>query len=276
MAVQNSIFMKWISPILLISSLFAYESATGCDKAYRRACHLAATHPAYFQTFRSQVDYVNAVELGPDGAFALYLLQHAYASTLEKLEEFRKLDAIGGPITFDFPKIGPFSGTTLRYILIADQIEGLFSLPENPKIAEIGAGFGGQCYILSKLLPFSRYWIYDLPETEALIEKVIEELQVENVTCLPVDAPFPEDSIDLVISNYAFSECDREMQMEYFDKVIKKAARGYLLYNSVGLGNSLGMSAKELVQLLKEHGMNPIIYPEPICTYEGNVLIVWD
>ena len=141
-------------------------------------------------------------------------------------------------------------------------------------MAEIGAGFGGQCYILSQIIPFARYWIYDLPETERLIEKVVSTLSIPNVECLPVEAPFPEERIDLLISNYAFSECDREMQMDYFDRVVKRADRGYMIYNRTG---GIGaMTPEEFFELLQKNGMKPAILPEPVCTYEGNVLIAWD
>lgn len=265
--------MKYLF-LIFFSALSAYQSATGLDAAYRSICSLAASDPAHFRTFRSQDAYFHAVEIGPVEAFAIYLSEYGYESTMERLEAFRKLDEIGAPVVRDFPKVGLFSGTTLRYITVADQISGLFSLPKSPKIAEIGAGFGGQCYILSQLIPFSCYWIYDLPETERLIEKVVATLGVPNVSCLPIEAPFPEERIDLLVSNYAFSECERAMQMEYFEKVVKKADRGYMLYNrSGGIG---AMSPEEFYDLLKTAGMKPVFLPELVSTYEGNVLIAWD
>ena len=38
--------------------------------------------------------------------------------------------------------------------------------------------------------------------------------------------------IDLVISNYAFSECNYETQDVYIDKILSKAKRGYLTHNT--------------------------------------------
>jgi len=259
---------------LFASAFFGFESATGSDRAYRTICALAAEDDEYFQRFRSIDAYYYAVEVGPNAAFASYLLEYGYKSTLERLDVCRELDRIGSPVVSEFPKVGVFSGTALRYVIVADQVAGLFSLPAEPRVAEIGAGFGGQCYILSQIIPFARYWIYDLPETERLIEKVVSTLSIPNVECLPVEAPFPEERIDLLISNYAFSECDREMQMDYFDRVVKRADRGYMIYNRTG---GIGaMTPEEFFELLQKNGMKPAILPEPVCTYEGNVLIAWD
>lgn len=141
---------------------------------------------------------------------------------ISRFSEFRQLDTIGSPILQNFPQISGISGTTLRYVVVADHICKLFDLPKNYLVVEIGAGFGGQCFILSKMSPFSSYIIYDLPEVEILIEKVLKNLSVQNVQCLPIQADVPLEKIDLVISNYVFSECDRSTQMNYFQKVIKK------------------------------------------------------
>ena len=38
--------------------------------------------------------------------------------------------------------------------------------------------------------------------------------------------------IDLVISNYAFSECNYETQDIYIDKILSKSKRGYITHNN--------------------------------------------
>jgi hypothetical protein len=162
----------------------------------------------------------------------------------------------------------------LRYVLVADHISRLFNLPQNYTIAEIGAGFGGQAYILSRLLPFSQYYIYDLPEVEMLIGKMMSTLSVSNVTCLDPYGELPVDSVDLFISNYAFSECDRETQIDYFKRVAVKAKRGYMLYNNTNIFDHLTLT--DFIELLQAHGINPKIHAEPVFSYTGNVLVTWD
>jgi hypothetical protein len=127
---------------------------------------------------------------------------------------------------------------------------------------------------LSQIQPFSSYFIYDLPEVEGLIEKMMKTLSVERVHLMPVDASIPEEKIDLLISNYAFSECDRQTQLSYFERILKKADRGYIIFNQINNFNSL--SPTELIKLLEDYHMNPKTYEEPIFTYQDNVLIVWD
>lgn len=262
---------------LVAFSLNAKESITGNYGGYRDICLKASVDPYYFQNFRSMPEYRCALELTEGDVFAKYI---SFSDKLLKnIETFRKLDEIGNPELTDYPLLGKFSATNLRYVVLADQIMKFFSLPKDSKIVEIGAGFGGQCYILSQFHPFAHYYIYDLPEVEALIGRVMQELKMDNVQCMPIDnVQLPEEHVDLVISNYAFSECDREMQLEYFENVIKKANRGYIIYNQISK-ETYGIDSlklDEFIQLLKDNGFRPKKYPEFLSTAPGNILIVWD
>ena len=78
----------------------------------------------------------------------------------------------------------------------------------------------------------------------------------------------------MFISNYAFSECDKATQLDYFNRVIVKAKRGYMLYNAINIYDHY--SASEFIKLLQDHGIKPKIHPEPVFSYTGNVLITWD
>lgn len=275
---NRCLFLLMMSaPLAFCSLMHAKESITGWFTGYREICRKASVDPYYFQNFRSMGEYGCVLELPEGDAFAEYL-SGTSEKLLAKLNVFRKLDMIGNPTMKNYPILGNFSGTTLRYIVLADQMKKFFTLPDNAKIAEIGAGFGGQCYILSQLQSFSNYYIYDLPEVELLIAKMMETLQTKNVRCMPLDAELPEKKIDLVISNYAFSECDRETQMDYFERVIKKAERGYVIYNQIsqesyGIGS---LAPDEFIQLLKNIGIKPKVHKEFPSTAPGNLLILWD
>ncbi len=267
-------FYRIVICVWLMGSLNAMESITERDLGYREICKKAAEDLYHFYNFRSMPAYVNAlVEIqNQDNRFAEYI-EKSPRGFLKKLEAFRKLDSLGNPVAHQFLNLGRFSTTTLRYIAIGRQIQDLFSLPSKSTIVEIGAGFGGQCYILSKLYFPAKYYIYDLPETNALIEKVMKTLIVKNVVCMPVSEQLPQKKIDLFVSNYAFSECDRDLQMDYFERVIKKADRGYVMYNQIA-GDAL--SPEEFVALLEKNHMHPTVYKEPIPTFHNNLLIVWD
>lgn len=259
--------------------VWAGNSITGNDADYLEVCQEAVSDEWYFENFRSLHDYTQVIEINCGSAFADFLKTKASKEVREKFSEFEKLDEIGSPLTRQcYEGLGNFSGATLRYIVIADHIKELFSLCENAKIVEIGAGFGGQCYILSRLQPFLDYYIIDLPEVEPLIKKVINTLQVKNVSYSSEEEKTLEEDIDLVISNYAFSECDRQTQEDYFEKIIKKSKRGYIIYNQIayrvfGLDS---LTPLEFVAMLQNNNMNPKIYNEPVATAKDNLLIVWD
>jgi hypothetical protein len=227
-----------------------------------------------FQKFRSLTPYFNAVECGQEGELANSIRQHASTRTWSLIPEFKKLDLYGDPVRKEIPELGLFSGTTLRYVLFGDHICKLFDLPKDPTIVEIGAGFGGQAYILSHLVPFANYYIYDLPEVEMLIEKMMTTLNVRDVTCLDAYAELPVESVDLFISNYALSECDRETQLDYFQRVVIKAKRGYMLFNDTNIFDHLSLT--DFIELFQAHGICPKIHPEPVFTYMRNYLITWD
>lgn len=263
--------------LLLTYQLCADESITGKDAPYRSMCLKAATSSYYFQRFRSFPEYYHALEFQDGRAFEDYLKHDASKDILEKIEVFRRLDYLGNPITQHYSSLGKFSATTLRYIAIADHIKKLFDLPPNAKIVEVGAGFGGQCFILSQVVSCSKYYIYDLPEPNALIEKMMKMLDVKQSKCLTTDSSLPEDKVDLFISNYAYSECELETQMDYFERVIKKADRGYIIYNQTSDIYGLhSLTPQEFIELLEKNGMCPKSYDELVHTFDGNILIIWD
>jgi hypothetical protein len=274
---NNICFLLLSMLTFFIAQIYASSSITGNDQPYRQACLKAARDPSYFRNFRSRIEYSHALEIRYEIVLANYIVQYCSRETLGKWTAFQRLDRIGNPPTTTFQNIGSFSGTTLRYIIIADQIKKLFRLPKRSKIVEIGAGFGGQCFIFSQLQRFSKYYIYDLSEAEELVQKVMRGLSVPNTICIPMNALLPEGKIDLLISNYAFSECDRQTQLDYFERVIKKANRGYVIYNQISQNFGVSsLSPNEFIGLLKKNGMRPRVYSEPVLTFKDNLLIVWD
>ncbi len=259
--------------ILVYSSVFAKDSITANYTGYIETCRQAAYDESVLNKFRTIPSYRTALEIDEADLFAEYV--RGRPSLLNYLESFRQLDSVGSPFLTDYQDLGLFSPSALRYIFHADQINKRFSLPENPKIVEIGAGFGGQSYIFQQIITCKNYYIYDLPEVEGLIERVLAKLNT-NATCLPVDAELPEEEYDLVISNYAYSECDKEMQLSYFDRVIKKAKRGYVVYNKIGETYGIdSLTKEEFVELLKQNGCKPRVSSE-LFAGAGNFLILWD
>lgn len=269
-------FKSLLTISLLFGNICASESITSSFQGYRTICERASYDLDYFNHFRSMTDYRIVLELEKGQAFADYIVNSD--SLLKNIETYRALDGIGNPPLESFEGLGEFTSTTLRYVVLADQINKLFTLPDQAIIAEIGVGFGGQCYVLSKMNSFQQYFLYDLPEVELLVDRVLKTLNVPNTQCLPIHVQLPVDTLDLVISNYAFSECDRDMQLYYYENVIKKAKRGYIIYNQISedFWNIHSLHVDEFVAMLRNDGFRPRVFHEFLSTAPGNMLITWD
>lgn len=267
---------KLVALCALTGSVYASESITSSFQGYRTICERASTDDQYFDNFRSMGQYRIVLELENGQAFADYVT--GSDKLMNHLSEYRVLDTIGNPPLEQFEGLGSFTPTTLRYMVLADQMNKIFNLPADAKIAEIGVGFGGQCYVLSQMNTFQQYYMYDLPEVEMLVKRVMDTLGVSNVVCMPITEGLPVDELDLVISNYAISECDRDMQLYYFENVIKKAKRGYIIYNQISedFYNIHSLSLDEFVGMLRKEGFKPRVFHEFLSTAPGNMLITWD
>lgn len=81
--------------------------------------------------------------------------------------------------------------------------------------------------------------------------------------------------IDLVISNYAFSELPRETQFRYLDQVILNSKNGYMTINT-GRGNLSGRKRNQLdlYELLKKIPNSRIIEKVPKINVD-NYIIIW-
>jgi hypothetical protein len=261
-----------------------HKSVSGQNARYLKVCRDAAYKSPSFKRFRSISDYAMLIENASGGelikSFPNYIKNFALSKTVSLLPEFKRLDLYGNPFKHEIPGLGLFSNSTLRYIVVADQISRLFNLPKDYKCVEIGGGFGGQSYIISQLLPFSKYYIYDLPEVEMLITKMTNNLSIDNVVCLDKNEELPIDTIDLVISNYFLSECDRSTQISYLKRVISKAKRGYILFKDKNPFDHLSFG--DLIEHLSAYGIRPTIHQEPtFCVGDSlrnfnAILITWD
>jgi hypothetical protein len=82
---------------------------------------------------------------------------------LHKFELFKKNDLLGSPIKVDYPLVGLISPSTLRYIKISSDIFTLFGDISYDKVAEIGAGYGGQMLVNHQIINCSEHHLFDLP-----------------------------------------------------------------------------------------------------------------
>ena len=115
----------------------------------------------------------------------------------------------------------------------------------------------------------------DLHEVTKLIEKYLEcYLLNSSYETKTINKISQENSWDLVISNYAFSELPSETQYNYINKILLKSKNGYMTMNS-GVGASAfkknHLSLKEITNLIPNI---KIIAEEPL-TFKDNYIIVW-
>jgi putative sugar O-methyltransferase len=150
-------------------------------------------------------------------------------------------------------------------------LERNFGSLKNFTIVEIGIGFGGQASLISLLDKPLSYIYYDIPPVLELAQKFTKELNVPgNFTFIDGRNPKPSKP-DLVISNYAFSELNRDVQDQYLKNVVLSSPRGYITWNNLSAENFGGYSLAELIRLIP----NSQIHPEKPNTSESNAIIVW-
>ena len=58
-----------------------------------------------------------------------------------------------------------------------------------------------------------------------------------------------EDNFDLLISNYALSECNRETQMMYIEKFFKRSNKFYIMHNDFHVDDG-NMSHVEFIDIM--------------------------
>jgi hypothetical protein len=152
-----------------------------------------------------------------------------------------KNDIYGKPIKYDYIDFIECSPTNLRYIYHAlVNLDYMKSKDlNNVNIIELGGGYGGLCFFmknLSKLfnININSYTIFDLPLVIKLQNKYLQLLNINDVNLFTLD---DNDTSKLFknsycISNYGFSEFNRDIQNRYINEVINKyVSNGLFVYN---------------------------------------------
>ena len=240
---------------------------------YPSLCGLATRNLETFNKFRSSrvlVEALDHVSIEQGSSYISEILKSGPWS-----EEFTKvllqMDKVGKPRKFKFSPYGTFSPTLLRYLKVYKDLEINFGSLKNLNIAEIGIGFGGQASLISLLSKPVSYTLYDLPPVLELAQKFMKEIDASgNFIFFDGRNPEPRDP-DLVISNYAFSELNRDVQNQYLKNVVLKSPAGYITWNNLSEQTLGGYSLAELIRSIP----NSQIRPEIPNTSECNAIIVW-
>lgn len=184
-------------------------------------------------------------------------------------------DSYGNPRTYKYTKTLSVSPTTLRYLATACEMVTLFDSLDDARVVEIGAGYGGQFAILSRMFKLKSYSIYDLPQAQKLTEYFLRETKVSLSPRMLDINKIESSSFDLVISNYAFSELPKLIQKNYLDLILANSSKGYLIMNT-GKSNETGRSNGKLelsdISNVLPHSR---VLPEIPLTSPDNYVLTW-
>ena len=214
------------------------QSSLSDHSAYTAFCELASRDEEVFASFKRHPVYTPILEHVTEEQGSAYLekILSDSPNLVEFFPKFRENDLYGNPHTYSYNSFGEFSPTTLRYIKVLGDLLRFFGDLSALNIVEIGIGYGGQCKIISDYCGLRSYTLIDLDSPLKLAKKYLNRYDLkENVYYRTMkDLTNNEDeSYDLVISNYAFSECTRPVQEIYFEKVLSVSPKGYLICNVI-------------------------------------------
>lgn len=238
----------------------------------------ALADPSIFQYFKQSPIYQQILEHTTEeqGRQYLDIIADKTPHFLDMLDKFSVNDLVGGANIVRFSDRCSMSPSTLRYTKVASDLWMLFADGlQGAHVAEIGVGYGGQRLVLDQLYRFRSYDMFDLPPVLGLVSKYIEShLLQSSYQTKTLNTHDGDKEYDLVISNYAFSELPAVVQRMYIEKVLKKAARGYLTMNS-GRADSVFSKGKMSLQEIQTLIPNTRILDETPYSAPGNYLLVW-
>ena len=229
---------------------------------YLNVCNYAANSDEFFKQFKSHPAYRHVLEHVSFEEGQQYL-KEIDIDYLDKLDEVKENDSLGSPVTYEYPSVGEISPTTIRYIKNTSDIINKFGNSFD-SIVEIGGGYGGLCKVLSSFIKFEQYLLLDLEECNLLSRKYLSHFNLPTLSYRSEEIDEIDENFDLLISNYAFSECHKEVQQDYIERFIKKSNNFYIMHNNFHL--ELGtipheqfveiMSDTHNVEWYDEHGIH--------------------
>lgn len=204
--------------------------ATTNGQKYLQKCLESSQEYHKFLTFRSDSDISRVLILGKkeDGDQILKRIEDS-KELMNNLENFRKNDAIGAPMTYNYGKHGYFSPSTLKYVNTLYELKEHFGSMENFSIVEFGGGYGGLCHILSYLVKWNNYSFIEINEPLELAKKVFMAAELK-INCLLPEEVKQDEKYDLFISEFGFCELN-EGGLEKYMFILENSKNAYLSMN---------------------------------------------
>lgn len=207
------------------------NSSASDTKDFNDACTQFVDDQHAFERFKQNVSFNRIVEhLGfEEGKVYLDYVKFYHPTLIEYFDKFKTNDSLGNPVTHNYGDIGNVSPTTIRYVYILSKLIESFGSLDYMNIVEIGAGYGGQCKIIYDIFKPNSYTIIDIGPACNLQRKYLSQFGIFPV--FSVYPLIPEIESDLVISNWAFTECNKEIRALYANKIFDKAKRFFICAN---------------------------------------------
>lgn len=255
-------------------SKFNFTTSLTDNGEYPIFCEQAIQDDSLFHDFRRNPIYNFALEHdSPEQGLEYLDIAKGLKFFDNYIEEFKKNEEVGNPITANYDQIGEIAPTTLRYLKVLRDLEHEFGTLNDLNICEIGVGYGGLCRIIdSYFQSVASYRLIDLKPVLGITQKYLSHFKINTPISYKTSDDLTEvDQYDLVISNYAFTELKREIQDIYLQKVILHAKRGYITYNAINLPGFNCYSVDELVEIIP----NVRILSEIERTHPDDRILVW-
>ena len=229
--------------------------------------------------FRRKYDYREILEhvtYTQGKSYLEKIQEYSPKNYIELVEKNKENDLFGNPYEYQYPSVGRISPTTLRYISTAIDIFGTIRLNKESVVAEIGVGYGGQAAILERMYGIRNYSAFDLPSVIQLSNVYLNSVNSKLKFTSSGLSSDKNTTWDVVISNYAFSELHRDLQLSYIERVIAKSKSGYMIMNS-GRSNITGRSEGKLsLNEIRNYIPNLQVKEEVPLTGPDNYIIYWN
>jgi putative sugar O-methyltransferase len=217
----------------------ARTSISDLDDMYLDWVRAALQSDDMFRTFRQLPGIKGTIERVKPSRGAIYrdIALRQMPRLLDHMDKLSAGDNVGSPDTARYPE-GALSPTTWRYVKVLSDLTTLFGPLDGWHIAEIGAGYGGQCKVIHDVYDVASYTIYDLEPVSMLARTFLTRVGSRATRGLRIGdfwrlGEGPADTFDLLISNWALSECDKAIQDGYIEHVLRRSRRGYLTCNQI-------------------------------------------
>ena len=250
-------------------------------EGYLNAVDLAVRNGRRFNRFKRDKSYQIVLEHVTEQMGSKYLeviLSRDDGFFENGIESINQLDEVGRPVKYRYATPRGqmlLSPTTIRYLKVASDINGLFG-SSFQCVSEIGGGYGGQALVNDQLLKVKHVEIFDLPIVNQLITKYLNIPVLNGSFSVSTLNQAVEKSYDLVISNYAFSELPIELQAQYIKKVIAKSKCGYLTMNTgLKANKNRGRGRITPEQFRSLIPSSEIFEETPPTNGDNNWLVVW-